>query len=140
MTFALHPQLAADCIPVGDLPVCRVLLMNNRQFPWLVLVPRREGLRDIFELTPEDYAIVSEEIRQVAEKLATLTSAHKMNIAALGNLVPQLHIHVIARFTHDVAWPQPVWGAAVAPYPPDTVGPLVAEIAHHLNLINITKM
>jgi len=113
--FTLHPQLAADTIPIGDLPLCRVLLMNNRHFPWLILVPMREGLRELFDLSDADYPAVMEEVRDTAKKFAGLTNAHKMNIAALGNIVPQLHIHIIARHTHDAAWPNPVWNTSVKP-------------------------
>jgi diadenosine tetraphosphate (Ap4A) HIT family hydrolase len=112
--FTLHPQLAADCLPVGDFALCRVLLMNNRNFPWLVLVPKREGLRELFDLSSEDYAQTMTEIRRIAETFRVLTNADKMNIAALGNIVPQLHIHVIARYENDDAWPNPVWNSGVA--------------------------
>jgi diadenosine tetraphosphate (Ap4A) HIT family hydrolase len=114
VTFSLHPQLAADTIPIGNLPHCRLLLMNNAHFPWLILVPRGEGLREIFDLPPEKYALVMDEVRSVAETFHTHTQAHKMNIATLGNMVPQLHIHIIARFENDVAWPNPVWNCGVA--------------------------
>lgn len=118
MTFTLHPQLAKDCIEIGDLPLCRVLLMNDRRFPWLILVPRRENLRELFNLAPDDYQTVMAEVRQVAEQFAKRQHAHKINVAALGNMVPQLHIHIIARFENDAAWPAPVWSAktAAAPY------------------------
>ncbi|MGE0754001.1 MAG: HIT domain-containing protein [Alphaproteobacteria bacterium] len=116
MPFKLHPQLAADTIPVGDLAVCRVLLMNNCLFPWLVLVPQREGLREIFDLGEEDYQAVMNEIRMVSAHFAAHAKAHKINIAALGNMVPQLHIHIIARFETDAAWPNPVWGTPAERY------------------------
>lgn len=109
--FTLHPQLAADTFLVGDLTVCRVLLMNNAHFPWLILVPRRNGIRELFELSSTDYATTMQEIKTVAEQFGKQAGAHKMNVAALGNMVPQLHIHIIARFTTDIAWPQPVWNA-----------------------------
>ena len=115
MTFLLHPQLAKDCLPVGDLNVCRVLLMNNRHFPWLILVPRREGVRELFDLNVPEYASVMAELRIVAAQFAAYTRAHKINIAALGNRVPQLHIHVVARFEGDAAWPNPVWNCGIAP-------------------------
>lgn len=117
MTFALHPQLAADTHRVGEWPLCRLLLMNNAHFPWLILVPQRTALRELFELAPGDYAIAMQEIRLASEKLAAHTGAHKMNIGALGNMVPQLHIHVIARFEQDAAWPNPVWNSGVVPRP-----------------------
>jgi len=113
----LHPQLAKDCIPVGDLSVCRILLMNNSHFPWLVLVPMRENLREIFDLTENDYHTVMSEVRHTARQFNELTNADKMNVATLGNLVPQLHIHVIARYRHDSAWPSPVWNSPVSPEP-----------------------
>jgi diadenosine tetraphosphate (Ap4A) HIT family hydrolase len=115
VAFALHGQLAKDCTLVGDLPVCRVLLMGNKLFPWLILVPMREGKRELFDLSDVDYPAVMEEIRLVSERFAHMTGAHKINIAALGNMVPQLHIHVIARFEADAAWPYPVWNAPGKP-------------------------
>ncbi len=119
MGFTLHPQLAADTFVVGDLPLCRVLLMNNRHFPWLILVPMREAKRELFDLSTEDYPLAMSEVRSVSEQFCTLTSADKINVAALGNMVPQLHIHIIARYTRDAAWPSPVWNAPVTaePYP-----------------------
>lgn len=115
--FSLHPQLMADTSQVLELPLCRVLLMENAVFPWLILVPMRPGLRELFDLTPEDYAQCAQEVRQMARVLQNATSADKINVAALGNITPQLHIHVIARFVGDAAWPQPVWNSGVAPKP-----------------------
>ena len=112
MSFSLHPQLAADTITICALKLCRVLLMNNILFPWLILVPMRDGLRELFDLTPEDYQAAMSEVRHVSQVFARITNADKMNVAALGNMVPQLHIHIIARFMNDAAWPQPVWGHA----------------------------
>ena len=116
-TLTLHPQLAADTIHIKDLTLCRVLLMNNRHFPWLILVPMREGLRELFDLAEDDYHTSMSEVRQVSQQFAKLTNAHKMNVAALGNSVPQLHIHIIARYMHDAAWPQPVWNSALKAEP-----------------------
>ncbi|MDE3060319.1 MAG: HIT domain-containing protein, partial [Pseudomonadota bacterium] len=106
--FTLHPKLAQDTVSVGDLPVCRALLMNDSRFPWLILVPKRDGLRELFDLEIADYPAIMEEVRYTAERFAALTGAYKMNVATLGNMVPQLHIHIIARQTSDAAWPQPV--------------------------------
>jgi diadenosine tetraphosphate (Ap4A) HIT family hydrolase len=116
--FMLHPQLEADTVVVGDLGVCRVLLNKQfAQFPWLILVPKRTGCRDLTDLPDQDYGIAMEEVRAVEAALKSLTGADKMNMGALGNMVPQLHIHVIARFKDDEAWPKPVWGNAEAkPY------------------------
>jgi len=118
--FELHPQLAADCSLVEDWPVCRVLLMNDRRFPWLVLVPRRPDLRDLHDATREDRLAIVEEAARASAALKRAFRAHKTNVAALGNLVPQLHVHVIARQTDDAAWPRPVWGVGTAePYAPE---------------------
>lgn len=109
--FTLHPQLEKDTVSVGDLPICRVLLNGQfSQYPWLILVPRRTGCRDLTDLDEIDYLPVMEEMRYVHDKLKDLVKADKMNVGALGNMVPQLHIHVIARFKTDEAWPAPVWG------------------------------
>lgn len=108
--FALDPQLVKDTVPVVDWPLCRVLLMNDAAYPWLVLVPRRPGLRDLDEMAEADLPLLMQEVRRVSRALKRITGAHKMNVAALGNVCPQLHIHVIARFTDDPAWPRPVWG------------------------------
>lgn len=110
MAFNLHSQLDADSIAVGDLPLCRVLLMNDSRFRWLILVPRRDKMQEIYQLSMTDQQLFWQESALVAEKLMQLTEADKMNIAALGNKVPQLHVHHIARFKTDAAWPSPVWG------------------------------
>lgn len=125
--FQLHPQLAADTVPVATWPLCEVLLINDANFPWLVLVPARDGLRDFDDLMPEDLPQATAEINKASKALKTLFSPDKINVAALGNMVPQLHIHVIARFAHDAAWPKPVWG--VVPAEPYAPGALDARVA-----------
>jgi diadenosine tetraphosphate (Ap4A) HIT family hydrolase len=118
ITFTLDPRLAADTIVVGDLSLSRVLLMNDARFPWLILVPRRAQLREIVDLAASEQSALMGEITAVSLALQRLTSPHKLNVAALGNQVAQLHVHVIARFTDDAAWPRPVWGVGTAePYP-----------------------
>ena len=109
--WSLHPQLARDSLAVGDLALSRLLLMNDANYPWLILVPRRPGLTEIIDLGPEEAQLMAE-ISQVARALKAVTSCDKLNVAALGNQVPQLHVHVIARRRNDAAWPRPVWGAA----------------------------
>ena len=127
--FTLHTQLAKDCIILGDLPLCRVLLMNDANYPWLVLVPRREAVVELFELSRLDQQQLLDEIAQVSSALAGYFRADKMNVAALGNIVPQLHVHIIARYRGDVAWPKPVWGAVAAqPYKEDALRNRVVEI------------
>ena len=109
--WSLHPQLAGDSVAVGDLALSRLLLMNDANYPWLILVPRRPGLTEIIDLGPEETQLMTE-ISLVARALKAVTACDKLNIAALGNMVPQLHVHVIARRKGDAAWPKPVWGAA----------------------------
>ena len=118
MSFDLHPRLAADTIPIGVLPLCRVLLMNDISFPWCILVPAREGIREIHALPAEDQLQLMQEISGVSMAMEAAFAADKMNVAALGNVVPQLHVHVIARFEADPVWPAPVWGRLPSrPYP-----------------------
>jgi diadenosine tetraphosphate (Ap4A) HIT family hydrolase len=117
--FSLDPRLAADTLPVGDLVLSRVLLMKDRRFPWLVLVPRRAGAVELVDLAEADQGAVLREIRAACAALRAVRGPDKLNVAALGNVVAQLHIHVIGRFRGDAAWPRPVWGAGEAePYPP----------------------
>ena len=111
LSFELHPQLAADCVVVADLPLCRLLLMDDANYPWCILVPRRAGLREIHELAEADQAGLLREVARLSAAMQSLFAADKMNVAALGNVVPQLHVHVIARRVGDAAWPRPVWGA-----------------------------
>lgn len=132
----LHPQLAADTFHVSELDLCLVLLMNNACYPWVILVPRQAGLREITDLTQEDQHLLMDEIAHVASRLQTLTGADKMNIAALGNMVPQLHIHVIARFKEDTAWPAPVWGKNGEPYTPERAAAMISALQNALDANN----
>jgi len=110
-SWSLHPQLAQDTVPVGDLPLTRVLLAKDANYPWLILVPRLPGLVELIDLE-ENAAQVQllGEIAATARTLKNISQCDKLNIAALGNQVPQLHVHVIARRHSDAAWPKPVWG------------------------------
>lgn len=112
--FALHPRLAADTALVCDWPLSRILLMNERRFPWLILVPRQAGLTELFDLDQKTRAQLIAEIADVSARLKSWAKADKINVAALGNQVPQLHIHVIARKIGDPAWPNPPWSAGKA--------------------------
>ncbi|MBU6952379.1 HIT domain-containing protein [Hahella sp. HN01] len=117
MSFELHAQLAKDTIVIGDLPLCRLLLMNDAQYPWCILVPRVEGVREAYELGHEAQEQLTRESAIVGKTLMALFDGHKLNVAALGNMVPQLHLHHIVRFPTDPAWPKPVWGVSPAqPY------------------------
>ena len=108
--FLLHPQLEADSAFIRDLALSQLRLMNRKAAPWLLLVPRRTEIRELYELSAEDRAQLMEEITQASRALDQLYAPDKINVAALGNIVPQLHVHVIARFKSDAAWPDPVWG------------------------------
>ena len=116
--WSLHPQLAKDRIDIGDLPLSRVLVIKDANYPWLLLVPRREGAVEIIDLDEVAQAQLMTEITRVSRAVKEITKCDKLNVAALGNMVPQLHIHIIARRTGDVAWPRPVWGVA-PPLPHD---------------------
>lgn len=133
MNFELHPQLAADTEWVCDLPLCRVVLMNDANYPWLILVPRRAQLRESYQLAAAERDRLWREVDAVAALLAEHTGADKMNIAALGNHVPQLHVHCIARFGNDAAWPRPVWGV-VPPrrYDPEPLADRLRSLAELL--------
>ncbi len=133
MTFELHPQLQKDCITLGNFPLCRVLLMNDANYPWFILVPQREGLREIYELNEADLYLLMHESVAFSRALTTLFKPDKLNIAALGNVVPQLHVHHIARFEHDPAWPAPVWGKLPAkPYAAERIGIIRLQLADAL--------
>src|ERR1700761_2476518 len=107
--WSLHPQLAADTVPICDLALSRLLAMNDANFPWLILVPRRAGASEIIDLGAEQ-AVLMDELALVSQALKDETRCDKLNVAAIGNVVPQLHVHIVARRKGDAAWPKPVWG------------------------------
>ncbi|VAW81205.1 hypothetical protein MNBD_GAMMA13-348 [hydrothermal vent metagenome] len=109
-TFELHARLAADCIPIGRLPLSLLLLLNDAHYPWYVLVPRRVGVLEAFELQADEQQQLWHESVRLSQAMQRAFSADKMNMGMLGNLVPQLHVHHIARYRNDPAWPGPVWG------------------------------
>jgi diadenosine tetraphosphate (Ap4A) HIT family hydrolase len=134
-TFELHPRLAADCIVLGDLPLSRLLLMNDSRFPWCILVPRQAGLRELHELTTADGAKLFAELDRVSRALIDCCGAYKLNVGALGNMVPQLHVHVVARQPEDAAWPGPVWGSGPAvPYQSAVANALAARLSTALGI------
>lgn len=110
MHFELDPRLAADTHLVIEWPLCDVRLMDDAQYPWLILVPRIAGSRELIDLDPGARLRLQQEIDSAAQVLKQMFAPDKLNVAALGNVVEQLHVHVIARFRHDAAWPKPVWG------------------------------
>ena len=109
-SFKLHPQLQQDCISLGHFELCQLLMMNDSQYPWFILVPKIADIKEIYQLSKKNRQLLAEESNYLAENLAQLYTPDKLNIAAIGNLVPQLHIHHIARYQTDIAWPAPVWG------------------------------
>ena len=110
MSFSLHPQLLRDCITLGESKLCEILLLNDQQFPWLILVPKIESICEIFQLDEQDQLSLATETNHIGQLMMEHFKGDKLNIGALGNLVPQLHVHVIVRFKEDPAWPKPVWG------------------------------
>jgi diadenosine tetraphosphate (Ap4A) HIT family hydrolase len=108
--FELHPQLKQDCIPIGRFSLCQILLMNDSHYPWFLLVPERDAVSEVYQLSDPEQAQLWRESAQLSRQLAATFNADKMNIAALGNIVPQLHVHHIVRYRSDPAWPAPVWG------------------------------
>ncbi|MDQ6967470.1 MAG: HIT family protein [Mariprofundaceae bacterium] len=110
----LHKQLEKDCIVLGQMDLCAVLLMPDANYPWLILVPQREHISEIYELSDDDQQQLIRESSTVSRVLSDLFDADKINVAALGNMVPQLHVHHVVRYQTDAAWPAPVWGALPA--------------------------
>jgi diadenosine tetraphosphate (Ap4A) HIT family hydrolase len=133
MPWTLHPQLESDTGPVGDLPLSRLLLANDANYPWLLLVPRCAGASEIIDLADAEQIALAAEIARVCRALKAVAPCDKLNVAALGNVVPQLHVHVIARRRDDPAWPKPAWGVAPArDYDPAARQRLVAGLRREL--------
>jgi diadenosine tetraphosphate (Ap4A) HIT family hydrolase len=112
--WALHPQLEADTVPVGELALSRLLLIKDANYPWVILVPRCDGVSEVTDLDEPGQAELTREIAVVCRALKAVVPCDKLNVAALGNVVPQLHVHIIARRRGDRAWPKPVWGVVPA--------------------------
>ena len=131
--FELHPRLAADTFFVEDLPLCWLLVMNDALYPWCILVPRRAGIREIYELEDADQQQLMRESTQLGRAMMRAFKGAKLNVAALGNVVPQLHVHHIVRFERDPAWPAPVWGKVAAkPYDAASRRTFVERLQQHL--------
>jgi diadenosine tetraphosphate (Ap4A) HIT family hydrolase len=130
MTFKLDSRLEADTLPVGDLALSSILLLNDARFPWFVLVPRIEGVSELTDLSDEQSAQLMQEIRIATRVMLELSKPDKVNVGALGNIVTQLHVHVIGRFRSDPAWPSPVWGHGTrTPYPDHAATALIERAA-----------
>ena len=133
MTFVLDPRLERDSAPVAELRLSAVRLMRDANYPWLLLVPRRPAVAELIELSREDRILLLDEVALASQALGAVASCEKLNIAALGNVVRQLHVHVVARVSTDPAWPGPVWGHGPAkPYGPGEEEALVSRLAGRL--------
>jgi diadenosine tetraphosphate (Ap4A) HIT family hydrolase len=134
MIFQLHPQLQQDCISIGRFELCRLLMMNDSQYPWFILVPEIADVSELYQLSKIQRSLLMEESCYLAENMARLFKADKMNVANIGNIVAQLHIHHIARYKTDIAWPLPVWGKFPAiPYTEAQIAERVALLKKQLN-------
>ncbi len=123
--FSLAPQLQRDCIELANWPLCKVLLMNDSQYPWFILVPQVAGVKEIIDLPEALQITLLQESGKLSKLLQQVFNPDKLNVAALGNMVPQLHVHHIARFKSDAAWPAPVWGKLPAiPYTDEQISAL----------------
>lgn len=126
--FMLHPQLAADSLLLADWPLCQVRLINDQQYPWFLLVPKVNAVKDIIDLADDQQLQLWQESKQLSHWIRIDYQPDKLNIAALGNVVPQLHLHHIGRFQTDLAWPAPIWGKHPAlPYRPEQLAGLFAR-------------
>jgi diadenosine tetraphosphate (Ap4A) HIT family hydrolase len=133
LAFSLDPRLEADTQHVLDLPLCRLLLMRDARWPWLILVPRRAGIVELFDLAESDRSSLLTETTQVARALSRASAPEKINVGALGNVVRQFHLHIVARSSGDPNWPKPVWGFESAiPYPPGADEALVRSVLEGL--------
>lgn len=138
--WTLDPRLERDTAAVGDMPLCRVLLIDDANYPWLLLVPRRHRTVEIVDLDYIEQAQLMSEIAEAGRSLKAITGCDKINVAALGNVVPQLHVHVIARSRGDAAWPKPVWGAVPArPYDETALNALLTALHRRLALSSLRK-
>lgn len=128
--FLLHPQLAKDCIVLAELPLCKLLLCNDSAYPWFILVPRIVDATDLYLLPLQEQQQILKESSLVSDVIMTEFSGDKLNVAALGNVVPQLHIHHIVRFKNDVSWPKPIWGQqALTAYSQEEIGNIKQKLS-----------
>jgi diadenosine tetraphosphate (Ap4A) HIT family hydrolase len=134
-SWTLDSRLSGDTVALGDLPLSRVLLMNDANYPWLILVPRLPRLVELIDLDADGRVALMGEIAQASRALKAVTACDKLNVAALGNTVRQLHVHVVARFAGDAAGPRPVWGAVPPrPYDPAALARLAGALRTALGL------
>jgi diadenosine tetraphosphate (Ap4A) HIT family hydrolase len=134
MKFELDPRLANDGSELLDLDLSKVILVNNALFPWLILVPKRNNIKEIIDLNQEDRSLLMEEINLISIVMKEIFSPDKLNVAALGNVVPQLHIHIIARYNNDLAWPEPVFGKGKKAYTPENFKYVSDKVKELINI------
>ncbi|MEH6617625.1 MAG: HIT domain-containing protein [Porticoccus sp.] len=127
--FELHARLADDTLTVGEFELCQLLIHKDANYPWFILVPKRPAVTEVYHLSEQDRMQLMKESCMLAEALVDVFSPDKINIATLGNMVPQLHIHHVARYTTDIAWPNPIWGAMSAKDYPQT------ELVHRIESV-----
>lgn len=126
--FQLEPRLEHDCVFITDLELCRVLMMQDCRYPWFILVPRRANVSELYQLSDNDLAQFYQESAYVGKAIMQAFEGHKLNLAALGNVVNQLHVHHVVRYHHDPAWPHPIWGRhPVKPYSPKQLAERIAQ-------------
>jgi len=136
MSFQLHPRLQQDSIAIAQLELSELRLINDSQYPWFVLVPKRADISEVYQLSEKDQQLLQQESSQLSKMLAELYTADKINIAAIGNIVSQLHIHHIVRYKADIAWPAPVWGKFDAvPYTEQQIEKIKSQINKRLTAI-----
>lgn len=135
-TFNLHPQLAADGIELADFPLCKLLLCNDSAYPWFILVPKVADISEVYQLEWEQQQQLLNESSLLSELLMQVFAGDKMNVAALGNVVEQLHVHHVVRFKSDAQWPKPIWGQqALTPYSAEEIATLKAKLLPQLAVI-----
>jgi diadenosine tetraphosphate (Ap4A) HIT family hydrolase len=133
MTFQLHPRLEQDSIAVGQFNLTELRLINDSQYPWFILVPKRPDVTEVYQLSETEQQVLQQESSLLAKTLSELYKADKMNIAAIGNMVPQLHIHHIVRYKSDIAWPAPVWGKfETVPYTEQQIEKIATQLKNRL--------
>jgi len=132
MNFKLDATLEKDSVFIKKLGLCQLRLINNSDFPWLILIPMKNNLVEITDLSDSDYNQLNEEIKNIAKNFKEITKADKLNIATIGNVVSQLHMHIIARYKNDKLFPKPVWGCEFIPYSEDDLNIMIIKLKNNL--------
>lgn len=128
--FSIDPRIERDSVAIADLGLCQLRLMRDARWPWLLAIPQRQGIAEMFELAPLDQTMLTFEVNEAAKALSSVTGAEKINVAAIGNIVRQLHVHIVARFEGDANWPGPIWGyGAPVPRSEEDIKALALKIA-----------